>query len=101
MKQEDIKRLWEWCEVEFFESDGELIGKTPTGGTFTLILTLDNLFKYAVPKLCHYELNNWCGKHTAWAGIERNHYKSARGKEPAEALAQAILKVIENETQAT
>ncbi len=46
-----IKEFWKWCGIDFFETDGSLMGKTPIGGVFELKVDLNNLFKYAVPKL--------------------------------------------------
>lgn len=123
MKQEDEIRLWEWCgwriaskpyevsfvdgvqgkniDVEFWYSPDE-----PNEPQAIPELTLDNLFKYAVPKLT----NLWgmtlyppqANENRDWycilkeQGINSAEFQGY-AENPAEALAQAISKVIDNE----
>lgn len=54
--QEQIKEFWEWCGFRYKESDGPLAcyWETSNGRTWGYKLPrvdLNNLFKYAVPKL--------------------------------------------------
>lgn len=104
MKQEEIREIWEWCGVKpktrwDISCEEEL---------YYPRITLDNLFKYAVPKLGYgkeillYQMPSikpcWC----CWLG----HFQAGKGtvseatcraETPAEALAQAILKLIRAE----
>ena len=116
MKQEDIKRLWEWCgfvfsveiNYEVYEDYKEhqifYYPNSPiTDNVYRLPEpTLDNLFKYAVPKLLEqYDITLYTDDGYYFAWIRENCSEkiiadSVVGQlEPAEALAQAILKVIE------
>jgi len=58
--QEQIKELWEWCGLKLYSENIQLssglwwpdLWECPEGGvSFTPDLDLNNLFKYAVPKL--------------------------------------------------
>ena len=123
MKQEDKIRLWKWCgwriaskpyevsfvdgvrgkniDVEFWYSPDE-----PNEPQAIPELTLDNLFKYAVPKLQHqlYDVYTCskCDTHlkkVSLVDVRTREQKTINTEHEnlAEALAQAILKVIDNE----
>jgi len=106
--KEQIREFWEWCEFKlqpnvislgtidwpdyvWHDSEGN-----PRPDEGLPPIDLNNLFKYAVPKLKHYELNNYWGegKHTGWAGIEGGSYHFGRDETPKLALFWAIWKVI-------
>jgi len=102
------RKIWEWCgftRYDLWSTRGQG-WKAPNGDKFpnTPELTLDNLFKYAVPKLCagdRYSVKIYTHKYNTEVCI-LSHYADHRNSlgnnpDPAEALAQAILKVIENE----
>ena len=102
------REFWEWCEFKFIK-DGYGWGQdswlSPLGDTLLKLpnLDLNNLFKYAVPKLkdnYQYELIGWNeGQHRAvinkfqkgWAET----YTIAMDKDPALALFWAIWEVIQ------
>ena len=109
--KEQIKEFWEWCGFTLRcppEKDayGRGIWNYPEGTYGNLELDLNNLFKYAVPKLrdnYQYELIGWNeGQHKAiinklqkgWAET----YTTAIDKDPALALFWAIWEVMENGT---
>ena len=52
--QEQIKEFWEWCGLHYHGEAGELLVYAPDGTVFNCgqpRIDLNNLFKYAVPKL--------------------------------------------------
>ena len=112
MKQEDIRKIWEWCGFkvkwayhDFYELESPLkeqywLGLTPCPLEKYPKLTLDNLFKYAVPKLegVIASLDTTSENATVFC-VHRGYTEEFTGydKDPAEALAQAILGVLRNE----
>jgi len=93
MTEKEIRELWEWCEVDFYESDGspKFWARTPSGGVVELKVDLNNLFLYAVPKLERkFILIEW---------IIRLVMDWAVGKEvdAATALFRAVQKVMIND----
>lgn len=103
MKQEDIRRIWLRCGFGFqslselkpqYRHEANLRWVSPMGEIGCLPdLTLDNLFLYAVPNFKNCQLIKYPdGEYVATIGIVQG-----RNKNPTEALASAILKVIENE----
>ena len=124
MKQEDIKELWEWCEFEYSHSARRKNFFTGSLGRMVKFyvyrngeisdlpkLTLDNLFKYAVPKLeevggRRLEEIHLYPESSAWlceldmVQVEDRYspecckIESSKEENPTEALAQAILKVL-------
>ena len=94
-----IKKFWEWCGIS----------KSRTGYWYypdycarpnAPDLDLNNLFKWAVPKLTMYELNSYNndGLHSAWVSLsEDGGWEASECETPALALFWAIYKVIEND----
>lgn len=111
MKQKDIKRLWEWCGFVFgVETNYEIYedykehqifyypDSPITHNVYRLPEpTLDNLFQYAVPKFRHASLHYDKALGYLVAIDDDRAGSSAGNEDPTEALAQAILKVIDNE----
>lgn len=105
---EQIKELWEWCGLRrgnkginknyYTEPDARYY----TIPVWKLKLDLNNLFKYAVPKLpveakigfYYYGENAGADKYFAFIGKGDNLYKDAWSEEPALALFWAIYKLI-------
>jgi len=48
--REQIKEFWEWCDALYWQA-GNVSGEPIGIPLYTLSLDLNNLFKYAVPKL--------------------------------------------------
>jgi hypothetical protein len=108
MTEQEIKELWEWCGFEIWDNPFGLYVKFPDELRALHVdqsIDLDNLFKYAVPKIT--DLETYTLVMTVRQGItnvsimpnyqgkEKGSY--TWGKDPAEALAKAILEVIKDE----
>ena len=48
---QEIKEFWKGCGLEFYESDNRFWARTPSGGAVELLIDLNNLRRYAFPKL--------------------------------------------------
>ena len=96
--KEQIQWFWEQCGVEFYENDGRFWARTPSGGATELLIDLNNLFKYAVPRVVSYDLQNlpykYEGQHTAIICMADGEYYKADSKDPAIALFWAIFKAL-------
>lgn len=116
MKQEDRRKLWEWCgfspnfyddilshkqEIYDWQYPKE-VDQYKHSEVALPQLTLDDLFKYAVPKLGFEVIDFILLDDNSWVcrlyrvGTSDVTCK-ATARDPAEALASAILKVIDNE----
>ncbi len=107
--QERIKEFWEWCGLKLIQEAGLLksgiwtpeLWKYPDGkGDFRPSIDLNNLFKYAVPKVGHCQIHKW-GENgeTFLAKAYLNHCMGrAEDTNPALALFWALDKV-RKETQ--
>ena len=120
---DEMRRLWEWCglrqerasneEIHWFDPEGVIA--SPTNDKSLPVLSLDNLFKWAIPRTPHLILShritipnldigraqrfiphsklNPDGSMEWWEaslpGVE------AKADNPAEAIARAILKLME------
>lgn len=108
--EEQIQIFWEWCgfyqdATKEWDGDGYYVhtgwyspNKKECCGLPDI--DLNNLFKYAVPKLSMYELNSYNndGIHSAWISLELDGWhKCATSQDPALALFWAIYGVIESE----
>jgi hypothetical protein len=111
--EEQIKKFWEWCGLyKDLATNGErywFMGEeivSPTNEEGNPIIDLNNLFKYAVPKLI--ATGHWLGMITTQLSSDTQYtfaiyvekYKDkaeheASDKDPALALFWAISKVIE------
>lgn len=93
-EQEEIRKFWEWCGVAKIKRGW----KFPNGDVLIDVdppITLDNLFKYAVPKLNSMELTYQTpDRYTALARQHTEKWFS--DKDPAQALYQAIREVMKN-----
>jgi hypothetical protein len=117
-KEEQIKKFWEWCGFKYsplkcdcticrpkqwIAPDSSQYKNGEWEHSELPPIDLNNLFKYAVPKLLngHCELNTGMsyrkGKCLARVWYGMYDYKEARHDDPALALFWAIYKVIENE----
>jgi len=100
--KDQIKQLWEWCG--FRQSNIRGVWWYPAGGATREGLPsidLNNLFKYAVPKVTSIELKTWaCEPHASQATIwfDGETYSAAR-EAPALALFWAIWQVMEKKGQ--
>ena len=113
--QEQIKEFWEWCgctltyEMPLEGDTPTYYGLNPQGQIAYLRLDLNNLFKYAVPKLpfekihdqiffIHYATDEWrCQLGDYWGDDERRQTDILvieDAETPALALFWAIYKVI-------
>lgn len=111
--KEQAKKLWEWCGFTYLPYKGDaFLGKIhdacwldpgekemhPDNWHFNLpLIDLNNLFKYAVPKLAMYELNSYTqdGYHFAWVSLQEDGgWQATDSKDPALALFWAIWKVV-------
>ena len=108
--QEELERFWNWCgfivtPYEYWDGADKHIypndyqypnkhwGKQP-------LLTLDNLFKYAVPRFDAYGIykaKHTTGKHVGWASLNDCISEVVEHEDPALALFWAMQEVIENE----
>ena len=96
-----IKEFWEWCGWKQDSIGNWLYPPQYKNEQFRMYgippITLDNLFKYAVPKVDRYRLeDDWSKieKHFAYAEIGEKS-GSAWDKDPALALFRALDKVRE------
>ena len=99
LTEQEQQKLWELCGFEKRYMDGRFIGWKYPNGEHRLkppLVTLNNLFKYAVPKVKflrierqHYPLSgDWL------VTIQMYKYEiEIDDNDPAEALARAILKM--------
>jgi len=115
MTNEEIKEFWEWCGFTILkEKEWDLRRRArigfiyPNGGRYTRLpsLGLNNLFRWAVPKLQEISKEHYItfehpfNDPTTWAitiNIELHYnYKEFEGrdKDPAIALFRAIQQVI-------
>lgn len=85
---EQIKEFWEWCGLKVIQSaDGYLMVKNAKGHTSWLDVDLNNLFKYAVPKVG----KNHMGLFAFWI-----RQAVVEDKDPALALFWALWEVKSN-----
>ena len=97
--KEQEAEVWEWCG--YIRNDNDGCWKHPDGNNRTYLpqVTLNNLFRYAVPKVGYVILSNWNKKKLPTASVfdgEGNCFMSS-DKDPALALFWAIYKVIKGE----
>jgi hypothetical protein len=102
--QEQIKEFWEWCgckiDCELPPRDGlpVFLGSSPEGKLSYLSIDLNNLFKWAVPKLPDYDGIEFWESTDGWVcQIPTDHLcriREGEGKDPALALFWAIWEVI-------
>ena len=105
--QEQLKKFWEWCGFKWIidihsnywsETQDYSHWKNPDGKDCKFPdITLDNLFKYAVPKLVRYKLEcadmmNKTHRATFWTGATT--YVEVDSNKPELALFWAIYSVI-------
>ena len=115
---EQVKEFWEWCG--FYQEDGESymdstpykVWKHPSNLLHDfgykafpgLLVDLNNLFKYAVPKVTYCELIKvgrpdyhgcWCGYVSIRPSYELGKALFVEDEDPALALFWAIYKVME------
>ena len=109
ISRERQEALWEWCGWHHWDSPNEYIAtnwwhspdKTDDRLHNLPPIDLNSLFKFAVPKLNHWELHKWGDKgETILAKvnyIKHGYTKSGRveDKDPAIALFLVIEKVME------
>jgi hypothetical protein len=81
---EELKEFWEWCGFKELETKPEL--------------TLDNLFKWAVPKVDYIELKSGIGGYSSACARKGDPFNAEnwwyyQDKDPALALYQVIDKV--------
>jgi hypothetical protein len=108
--EEQVKKVWEWCgfwydttkstglvmEIGWRSPSGKVLGGCHV--SYLPKIDLNNLFKYAVPKLNAYgfyyatELSD---EHRVWVEINGQIGGVVKDKDPALALFWAIYKVIE------
>ena len=111
--EEQIKEFWEWCGLTIYEDDTTFTlwqdsrGKLVCCGHTDRMLDIDlnNLFKYAVPKLKeHYRklTESYLPEHYFHSIVplmERWIDEVAEDKDPAFALLSLIWEVIKNDKQ--
>jgi len=95
--EEQVRRFWEWCGLKQNRYTGDWYSSPDTKVFPRPVLDLNNLFKYAVPKVDGYKLaTNPEIPDTVYAEIRMcNRYFTDRDTEPALALFWAIYKVID------
>jgi hypothetical protein len=95
MEQERVQKIWEWAGFKW--NNRIELWDDPIDGLISSILpplTLDNLFKYVMPKLKAVSLL-WDGRTYDIAVVNNGEESGAFvNLDPAEALAEAIEKVI-------
>ena len=107
----ELKKFWEWCGFAYRESKCTVMGKAyfhplDDGIGYSILpdLDLNNLFKYAVPKLDKFysltfgkvaSSDKWAAELTVIINHEKTICLEA-GNNPALALFWAIYKLIEN-----
>ena len=110
--QEQIKEFWEWCgwkwldDLQCWESPDTTRVRLNRGGIYNVLLDLNNLFKYAVPKITALEtytltLTTRQGITNVsimpnYMGIEKGGY--AWDKDPALALFAPIWEIIKGDS---
>ena len=111
IKQEDLIRLWRWCGLVEQETgswyENKIGGKYISATMPTL--TLDHLYKFAIPKLQDKGYDIDLGAHRKGGFIANiihfklltnimldKKYESEYSDSPTEALYNAIMKVIDN-----
>lgn len=99
MTEQEMQKLWEWCGFrrhidlpEWWDGPGGRYfrEKLPS-------LDLDNLFRWAVPKLLSLGYGYLLSSGRLTLYVQGNWLIVPFADDPAEALAQAILKVIGGE----
>jgi hypothetical protein len=107
--QEQIKEFWEWCGFKFYQPiengaidvvyPDDTVCLSPVKLAFPL-LDLNNLFKYAVPKLTRYEMFIITGICHVHVNIGST-YEKGDNELPELALFWAIWKLIKRGIYAT
>src|SRR3990167_4398603 len=103
--QEQIKKFWEWCGIK---QDSDRTWRDANGlgvliSTIMPPLDLNNLFKYAVPKLKRWRIANYPEGAMSEFGLIRVWVTTGdwdgmvEDNDPALALFWAIWEIIENE----
>jgi hypothetical protein len=110
IKQEDLIRFWTWVGYSYrYSSWHEPNDFRLAGGKLSLPeITLDSLYKYAIPKLQNmglaitliaFEESGFNARIITVVPRTLQELANERAETPTEALYQAIMKVIDNEVK--
>ena len=96
-RQEQIKEFWEWCGIDIEKFvDGVPLERIGEGRYLAHPIDLNNLFKYAMPKVTDWEIGkHFPGGYYVLVYLNTKYNKGyAVNKDPALALFWAIWSVI-------
>ena len=84
-----VKEFWEWCGIR------RNVYNDSWANGYPCYDSLDDLFKYAVPKVKWYQLNSWGSNHHAFIHKEGCNWVGTSSEDPALALFWALWQVKE------